>query len=137
MSVFCRKSKLCKLDNPLWSDYKDRLKSYVYNLKDYNLIGTTTKEEVDYFIEVYNKTVSIGKHDLGFVCLYDLKPYFKKSFWSFRDLVQSVICSKIIIGINIMQISNITYGVDKRKRFYLYNGKAIVGLKIKLINYAL
>lgn len=131
MAVFCRKSKLCKSEDITWIEYKDRLKSD-YNIKSYNLIGTTIKSEVDYFVQVYKFLIYEGTHDQGFVNLYHIKKHFRKSFWSFRDLVQSVICSRIVLGVKKVHISNITYGVDRSKRYKLYNGSAVIGIKIKI-----
>ena len=79
MAVFCRKSKLCRSEDITWIEYKDRLKSD-YDIKSYNLIGTATISEVDYFVQVYKFLVYEGTHDQGFVNLYHIKTTLESHF---------------------------------------------------------
>lgn len=77
----------------------------------------------------YMNLIDIGKHDLGFVNLYDLKSKFKLSFSSFEDMINSYY--REYGKLKLILFSNIVSSIDARRRF-IVNGNPVI--KIRIIN---
>lgn len=76
----------------------------------------------------YEELVKQGKHDLGNVNLYDLKPVFQMTANAFSKMIESYIDDnreRIIVI-----LSNTVASADSRKRFYIKNNPV---LRIRLI----
>ncbi len=73
--------------------------------------------------------IDIGKHDLGFVNLYDLKSKFKLSFSSFEDMINSYY--REYGKLKLILFSNIVSSIDAREDD-LCEWKSVI--KIRIIN---
>lgn len=77
----------------------------------------------------YKNLIDTGKHDLGFVNLYDLKSKSKLSFSSFENMINNYYSE--YGKLKLILFSNIVSSIDARKRF-IVNGNPVI--KIRIIN---
>lgn len=104
--------------------YKESVHAFLYEFVNLSRKRDLLYQKVE---DAYSKMIELGKHDLGFVNLYDIKSEVRLSFGNFEKMINAYYNKHG--KLKLVLFSNIVSSIDTRKRFII-NRNPVIKIRI-------